>query len=1810
MSRKPHRRAPARGQAKSSIGSRTARTLRIEPLEDRRLLAVITVDTVEDVVDFNDGRTSLREAIFAANTVAGPDEIRFDFGHDGSATIKLSQGALVITDSMTIAGSGPDLLTIDGQLQSRIFEISGTGDMMIAKMRITRGSAESHGGAIRAATTGTLLLEQVLVTGSIAKGPGAQGGGVYAIGPASLRQSEIAFNRSAVGAGIATHGPLEIVASTIAENTAIDNQFAAGGGIYAATDLTLASSTVSNNGVNVLGADGRAQGGGVWSGGELIIKHSTIVANTASSLREGAVASGGGLYAVSGTDLNALLSHTIIAGNHSTESAADLFLGEQPATATYSLIGDNDGSPFAEAHVGRPDARGNLIGGTTYGFIDPMLGGLDRNGGPTRTHALLNGSPAISAGDPSLEPGATASQFDQRGPGYARRRGTRIDIGAVENDLNPWIVDSLDDAVDGNFGPGQFTLREALEQANANPTADAIEFSPALFAAGPATILLTNGELSSDGVLEIRGPGAALLTIDATGNDPTPGVLRGDGSRVLTLTGSHGEIPRDIPAFVSGVTLTGGDQSNGGAVRSNIELTLRDVHAHGNSTINHGASVYATWLAVQASRFTGNLSWSDGSDIYTTQSLVFENSIVANHQSLIGQGPAVYHEFLRGRAQDVVLFRSVIENNSGWGVVLRSVSDIWISDCMIQNNQGVGIGISKAAHSAAFSILNTSINGNRNMGLFVTAPGLVDNSTISGNSTFGPAGGVHARSPLTVRHSTIVNNHGDRDGDYVGASGGIIAEDGLTLDHTILAGNVTGEGAIPSDITADEVDVRFSLIGHNAGSPLAESSPGAPDHNGNLIGGPLHGPIDPLLAPLADNGGPTPTHALLPGSPAIDAGDPALVAGVGDTPRYDQRGEPFSRVAGGRIDVGAVEETLISPFLVDSLDDKDDGDFAPGKLSLREAVRLSNKVSGVQTIEFHPALWADGPATIPLALGELTISDAVEIRGPGADLLTIDASGSDPTPNEHRGDGSRIFNISIAPSERNEPADAAVTIAGLTLTGGDVYEPGGAIRSTSDLLIEGSRVVDNQTTSWGGGAWVQGASLTIVGSEISKNSSTRGGGAAVIDGNLSIAASTFTENTAASSAGRGGGILVQGHSDLISIHDSTIVRNSSSHSGGGLHIETTAVGAAVVVERTAVTENVVGNGAPVGSRPASGGVFLAFNAAGATLLFNQVSVTQNAISGFGGGLALRLGLRSTATIVDSDLSDNTAGLTTPVGSGGGLSVSMSISDSLRIERTTINGNKAGLHGGGLHFTTEYPNSGFTGVVAIVDSTIAGNSALASGGGVAALWMQLPGSDGPPRPRLEPASEIRFASDGKPQNQEMAPAAFADDAPVHLQIVRSTIHDNSAGWEGGGLFLHGSERTAIRDSTISLNRASGSGGGLARIARVAIVAPDFPETLAYNVTISGNSAAGNGGGAYVELRSGGAVALTRVTVTNNLSDANRDATGAGGGVFLARGQLTLDHALVADNRDRTALAPDLAGLLGATFSPRYSLIGTSAGGGLSPAPVGSPDADGNLIGGATPGTNINPRLNSLADNGGLTPTHALLPGSPAIDAGDPAFIPGLNGAPEFDQRGAPYARVAGGRIDIGAYEVQPPSGALSADFNLDGRVDGSDFLAWQQNLGRTAGATLRHGDATADGDVDVHDLAVWRATFGRDESARPAKPSAFSQSEAGQGAAEMLDRALAALATSVIDGREQSPRSFGARRANSRPAEDMDVVAKRALAGASDHAARVIDVTSTVQWRDAALVALADDRVDEGTGASCRPSPGPSLRGRGIGDELP
>ena len=209
-----------------------------------------------------------------------------------------------------------------------------------------------------------------------------------------------------------------------------------------------------------------------------------------------------------------------------------------------------------------------------------------------------------------------------------------------------------------------------------------------------------------------------------------------------------------------------------------------------------------------------------------------------------------------------------------------------LSTTVSGNSQG---GVSSVPNifsgGATVTITDCTISGNFSApgggGIFGTHTSLtVANSTISGNSTARNGGGISVSGGLVIENSTISGNSGT-------SGGGIYNTSSLIVRNTILNVGASGENIFNDGGTV-------TSLGYNLSSDDA--------------GGYLTGPgdqinIDPLLGPLRDNGGPTFTHALLPGSPAIDAGDPNF----SPPPFNDQRGCSFDRVFNGRIDIGSFE---------------------------------------------------------------------------------------------------------------------------------------------------------------------------------------------------------------------------------------------------------------------------------------------------------------------------------------------------------------------------------------------------------------------------------------------------------------------------------------------------------------------------------------------------------------------------------------------------------------------------------------------------------------------------------------------------------------------------------------------------------------------------------------------------------------------------------------------------------------------------------------------------------------------------------------
>lgn len=394
------------------------------------------------------GPGSLRQAVF--NAVSG-DTI--DLAALACSRITLSTGVITVSvNDLTINGPGARELTIDGAASAShphsVFYHFGSGMLALTGVTVTggfyTGSALPSGGCIH--SKGDVYLKDSMVTGCTVQpavsGSMPKGGGVYAKGQLITKYSTISNNAvigNSLAAGGAAYagGGLLAKYSTFSDNRAIAEGTGKGnaGGVAARGNVTIMGSTISGNhasrNISALGIYGGATGdtatisnstisgntagnviGGVFTNIPLTLRNSTIAFNRAGT------ANCAPLYGYPSCDAglhvsfsNANLQSTIIANNKGSGAPADIsLLGSGTVAGAGNLV--------IAPHVALPF---DTI------FSDPKLYPLASNGGPTRTHALRPGSPAIDAGN-----NAAKLDYDQRGLGYARQVGFRADIGAFE----------------------------------------------------------------------------------------------------------------------------------------------------------------------------------------------------------------------------------------------------------------------------------------------------------------------------------------------------------------------------------------------------------------------------------------------------------------------------------------------------------------------------------------------------------------------------------------------------------------------------------------------------------------------------------------------------------------------------------------------------------------------------------------------------------------------------------------------------------------------------------------------------------------------------------------------------------------------------------------------------------------------------------------------------------------------------------------------------------------------------------------------------------------------------------------------------------------------------------------------------------------------------------------------------------------------------------------------------------------------------------------------------------------------------------
>jgi CSLREA domain-containing protein len=747
-----------------------------------------------------DGYVTLREAILAANsnTAVGDahagsssttDVIVFSSSLDGQ-TINLTAGELPISDNLTIIGPGADQLTINAGGLSRIFDVTASKTVTISGLTLNGGSMANGGGAIYN-SSGTVSLSALTITASSA----SSGGGVSSAGGVLTLSNSTIYGNSTTGSGSGgglaiTGGQAIIDQSTVSGNSATGGN---GGGIYSTTT------------------------------GALTVRQCTIALNSARQ--------GGGIYAQNALPL---LTNTLVAQDQASLSGADVY-GGFSLSSSYNLIGVIDST--ATGLTTDPHTQA----GTAAVPLDPMLGLLGNNGGPTPTHSLLTGSLAIDAGSNALALDASGNPLTIDERGQARIAGTAVDIGATEGSLAPGLV--LTGPANGtSIDIGQNTVftwdprtipvngliqlyldPDATVNGNELPVAvnlsavaasGQLSWAPTLQPAGQYTvggsvtdplsgqtwsgrmtgkvqITYTNltivnsvsDVVASDNLTTLR---EAILQSNA---NPRAGgglnVILFDPSlagQTITLSGFDLPITANVDILGPGQTLLtvdGNNQTDVFNVSAGVQAVFSDLTvSHGaNSAIRNAGTTTLERVTVNNSHDQSN---NGGGGIYNTGMLTADASTISGNNGYNGGG--IYNNGV------LTVTNSTIKNNTAYS----SGGGIW--------------------NNGTLTISNSTISGNSGgNGGGIYGGGSINNCVVSGNTASGYGGGIYASNAMTVSGTTVSGNTAYYGGGVYSSSGALTVTNSTICTNTANSGGGIYDGYGPMGL------YQVTISGNSAG---------------------------------------------------------------------------------------------------------------------------------------------------------------------------------------------------------------------------------------------------------------------------------------------------------------------------------------------------------------------------------------------------------------------------------------------------------------------------------------------------------------------------------------------------------------------------------------------------------------------------------------------------------------------------------------------------------------------------------------------------------------------------------------------------------------------------------------------------------------------------------------------------------------------------------------------------------------------------------------------------------------------------------
>lgn len=986
-----------------------------ESFEPRCMLSAIIVNSAADNTTA-DGLTTLREAIIQANANIGPDTITFvdgsplggtNFTDTVADTILLSLGEMEIHETLTVIGLDQARTIISGNNTSRILRV-WDGALTLEKLTLTGGKTtviSQDGGAMLVHSDRVLTINDCTFSGNGTSGNGADGGAIAFEGSDAI----LNLNRSTFS------------------NNSTSGQRARGGAIYFEfSDVNINNSVVADNFTTGL----ESRGGAIFGdGGSLTVNSSNLTGNRTSGER----AYGG---AISGTNqsfqkfFQCTIANNFTTGDGSEGGAielqsVELVVSQSTFSGNFTSGQYSSGGAISTSLGGKATLTNSTLSGNRVekGIVRGGGALASRHGNIVIRNCTITGNTAVSGGGGGL----FISGVNDEHPLLIANSIVAGNIASGNSDFATLDTSSAGVTIKNslfgsNSGISSVVPATTGSEPDVNGNFSGTALSPIDPRLGPLrnkggtteTHELLSGSLAIDRGSNSFVPSDSFdLDNDLNINEPVPFDQRGvEFFRVFGTSVDIGAFERQAPALI---VETNVDENDGNYEAG--DMSLREAILLANQIPGPNIITFGNGAEFGGTNFTDEIpdtiALTLGTLSITDSVTISANSFAAT----IVDGQSLFRLLdVTSSDSNVALIRLNLRNGKtvgngltsedathrGGAIRWLSSGFLQITDCVLSGNSTAGDfsgGGAVFASQGTLQIRTSTFSGNSTLGnnsdggaisalsgaLYMTA------STLSGNSTTGQSaegGAVFTQqSVVQIVQSTITQNRAD------GSSGGGIYTpvSPLWISNSIIAGNIDN-GSAPDLQSATaagaSVNVWHSLIGQNNGAGVTTTAAMTPDINGNLVGGlSFESRIKPHLGPLANNGGMTPTHALLYNSPALNRGSNLLAIDVTQAASpalvMDQRGAGFQRKVFGTVDMGAVEaQILIGTTGSDALT------LTYSNTSITGTVRVSIAVNGGPT-----EVIGTFPMSVPLSIDALAGTDSIRVVGTTA-ADTFSATGA------------------------------------------------------------------------------------------------------------------------------------------------------------------------------------------------------------------------------------------------------------------------------------------------------------------------------------------------------------------------------------------------------------------------------------------------------------------------------------------------------------------------------------------------------------------------------------------------------------------------------------------------------------------------------------------------------------------------------------------------------------------------------------------------------------------------------------------------